>query len=127
MVKETDSAADNEARRWADWFEADFSWDGLSKHTIRTGGLNGEKNLQEYWRRDPATGLSRDDAAMRDAGSCRLIWFTDGPPGRLLTARATCAAVSAVAPSAMRASRFQEFIIVFIVRAKGGNPRAGTG
>lgn len=68
MVKETGSAADNEARWWGDWFEADFSWDGLSKHTIPTGGLNGEKNLQEYWRRDPATGISRDDAAMRDAG-----------------------------------------------------------
>ncbi len=68
MVKQTDSLDDNEARWWAHWFGGDFSWDGLSKHTIRTGGLNGEKNLQEYWRRDPATGISRDDAAMRDAG-----------------------------------------------------------
>jgi hypothetical protein len=68
MVEETGSAADNEARWWADWFEADFSWDGLSKFIIPTGGLNGERNLQEYWRRDPATGISRDDAAMRDAG-----------------------------------------------------------
>ncbi|WP_439476557.1 pentapeptide repeat-containing protein [Brevundimonas sp.] len=73
MVKETDSAADREARRWAEWFSADFSWDGLSRHIIPTGGLHGEKTLQDYWRRDPATGVSRDDAAMRDAG--QLIDF----------------------------------------------------
>lgn len=68
MAKATDSKADRESLWWADWFAADYSWEGLSKHIIPTGGLHGEKTLQDYWRRDPATGVSHDDAAMRDTG-----------------------------------------------------------
>lgn len=59
---------------WDAWWAADYSWEGLAKkpvgqnrHTIH-GGLHGEQTLQDYWRRDPATGAVRDDATLRATG-----------------------------------------------------------
>lgn len=59
---------------WGSWWAADWSWDGLSAHLVGQngnsihGGAQGEKNLQEYWRRDLETGELRDVDFMRDTG-----------------------------------------------------------
>nr|MCU0946133.1 hypothetical protein [Rubritepida sp.] len=59
---------------WEAWWAADFSWAGLAGKPLGSSdddaplGLRGETNLQAYWRRDPLTGLTRDDAEMRAAG-----------------------------------------------------------
>jgi hypothetical protein len=71
---------------WDAWWAADYSWAGLAKHKIRDqGGLHGEKTLQDYWRRDPETGVVRHDAAMIAAGEVvefdgRVIHITHLPP-----------------------------------------------
>lgn len=75
---------------WDAWWEADYSWAGLAKIAVAAAGKNpddtielqllgphGERTLQEYWRRDPATGVVRDDAAMIATGE--LVEF-DGTP-----------------------------------------------
>ncbi|NKC30611.1 pentapeptide repeat-containing protein [Falsiroseomonas selenitidurans] len=78
------SAAEVQAEWWARWWAADFCWAGLMKHPVGKnggvvhGGLHGEMDLQAYWRRDPATGAVRDDAAMRAAGE-----LVAGPDGRV--------------------------------------------
>jgi uncharacterized protein YjbI with pentapeptide repeats len=66
MADET--GVEREAQWWAEWFEVDYSWEGLTAHVIQGGGLHGEATLQDYWRRDPATGRRRTDAALRAAG-----------------------------------------------------------
>jgi len=54
---------------WTKWFKEDFSWDALAKKKIAgDGGLHGEKTLQDYWRRDPETGMERTDEELLEAG-----------------------------------------------------------
>jgi GNAT superfamily N-acetyltransferase len=56
---------------WANWWETDYSWNGLAqpdKKIAGKGGLHGEQSLQDYWRIDPATGNRRSDTDMRKAG-----------------------------------------------------------
>lgn len=59
---------------WDSWWAEDFSWAGLANKPVGKngdtvhGGLHGEQSLQEYWRRDPASGAVRDDTAMQVAG-----------------------------------------------------------
>lgn len=66
--------ATSEAEWWEGWWEADWSWEGLLLKPVGAntgtvhGGRHGERNLQEYWRRDPVTGKRRDDEAMQAAG-----------------------------------------------------------
>lgn len=67
---------------WRRWWEQDWSWAGLADKPVGQngdtvhGGRHGERTLQEYWRRDPESGLVRDDAAMEAAGE--LIRAPDG-------------------------------------------------
>jgi hypothetical protein len=72
-----------EAAWWARWRAQDFSWAGLARKPLGAnlmgkmhGGLHAERTLQEYWRRDPASGAVRDDAAMEAAGE--LVRAPDG-------------------------------------------------
>jgi uncharacterized protein YjbI with pentapeptide repeats len=69
-----------EAKWWADWFDANYSWDALQYKKIGgQGGILGEATLQEYWRRDPSDpNTIRDDNAMRSANE-----LIPGPDGRL--------------------------------------------
>lgn len=73
MTDATDKAA-REKAWWDAWWAEDYSWAGLANKPVGEnfgtihGGLHGEKTLQDYWRRDPATGTERDDAALRAAG-----------------------------------------------------------
>jgi uncharacterized protein YjbI with pentapeptide repeats len=60
--------AEHEALWLSDWSEADYSWDGLGRQKILSNG----KTLQDYWRRDPATGEDRTDAALASAGELVL-------------------------------------------------------
>jgi hypothetical protein len=72
-VAET-SREQREKEWWDAWWGADYSWEGLARKPVgRKGGVthsgfHGEETLQDYWRRDPATGAARDDAAMVAAG-----------------------------------------------------------
>lgn len=108
MAKANDSKADRESLWWADWFAADYSWDGLSKHIIPTSGLHGEKTLQDYWRRDPATGVSRSDGAMRDAGELidfdGRVWHLAHLPPRGRTGSATSSKANPDHPDFVRLS-----------------------
>lgn len=62
-------AHDNRERRWWDnWYTSDYSWEGLAEKNIRGGGCFGEKNLQDYWRRDPSTGEIRTDEQLKSCG-----------------------------------------------------------
>jgi len=63
-----ESREEREAHWWRDWWAADYSWDGLAKKEILGGGQWGEKTLQDYWRRDPATREARSDAALKTSG-----------------------------------------------------------
>lgn len=65
---------------WDDWWAEDFSWEGLAEKKIAgTGGVHGEKTLQEYWRRGPDNpSVLRDNDAMLAAGE--LVYG----PGRKL-------------------------------------------
>jgi hypothetical protein len=76
MAEMAETKAEHEARWWVDWFKADYSWEGLAKRKIRSGGQFGEQTLQDYWRRAPATGEVRTDAALKKAGE--LIEFDGG-------------------------------------------------
>lgn len=72
---------------WGAWWALDYSWKGLQRRLIgegyspsymARGGLHDERTLQDYWRRDPATGELRDDAAMALAGElvdCEGVQF----------------------------------------------------
>jgi len=56
-----------------DWWHhrrlADYSWHALAKFPLAgTGGVHGERTLQDYWRRDPTTGKLRCDTELRAAG-----------------------------------------------------------
>ncbi len=54
---------------WKDWWTEDYSWDGLANKFIAgTGGVHGERTLQDYWLIDPATGKPRSIAEMQNAG-----------------------------------------------------------
>ncbi|MBU4433830.1 MAG: pentapeptide repeat-containing protein [Alphaproteobacteria bacterium] len=68
-----ESREEREERWWRDWFDADYSWDGLAGKEILGGGQFGEVTLQDYWRRDPTTGKPRTDMALKSAGE--LIEF----------------------------------------------------
>jgi len=48
-----DTREEREARWWRDWFDTDYSWDGLGQKSVRGGGKFAEVTLQDYWRRDP--------------------------------------------------------------------------
>lgn len=67
---------------WRGWWAQDWSWAGLVDKPVGRngdtghGGLEGERTLQDYWRRDPVSGAVRDDAAMEAAGE--LIRAPDG-------------------------------------------------
>jgi Pentapeptide repeats (9 copies) len=66
-----------EADWWKNWWQDDFSWDGLARKPIAgAGGIHGERTLQDYWLRDPATGKIRSVAEMEDAGE-----FKTAPDG----------------------------------------------
>jgi hypothetical protein len=73
-VADKKSRVQLEEEWWDAWWAADYSWAGLAQKQVGRnggtvhGGVHGEKTLQDYWRRDPATGAVRDDAAMAAAG-----------------------------------------------------------
>jgi uncharacterized protein YjbI with pentapeptide repeats len=67
-LETVETRTDREARWWREWFEADYSWDGLSRRLISGGGANGERTLQDYWRRDPRGGRRLTDAALVKRG-----------------------------------------------------------
>lgn len=73
---------DATAEWWARWWGEDWSWNGLAAKPLGEnggvihGGRHGERNLQDYWRRDPTSGLPRDDAALEAAGE--LLRAPDG-------------------------------------------------
>ena len=75
MAEDQDDRAAREAKWWADWHAADYSWEGLAAKTILGGGQFGEATLQDYWRRDPKTGVRRSDATLRKTGE--LVRFDD--------------------------------------------------
>lgn len=56
----------------AEWWSTrpDFSWTSLVGRPIgaTSGGLHGERTLQEYWRRDPQTHKQRSDDELIAAG-----------------------------------------------------------
>lgn len=60
----------------------DFSWKALANSVIGQnngvcyGSAHGDQTLQDYWRRDPATGIQRTDEEMRRVGE--LIEGGDG-------------------------------------------------
>lgn len=58
----------HETRWWAEWRAANYGWEGLARKPILGGGLHGEATLQDYWRRDPISGVLRADAALKKAG-----------------------------------------------------------
>ena len=61
-----------EARWWKTWFDERYDWAGLARRRVYANRLD-VRTLQDYWRRDPLTGVLRDDVAMRGAGE--LIMF----------------------------------------------------
>lgn len=80
-MAEEKSKEQREQKWCAAWRKEDFSWQGLANKLVGQThdmmhrqsehgplGLNGEKLLQDYWRRDPDTGMVRDDAALFAAG-----------------------------------------------------------
>lgn len=75
-------AEDCERAWWGAWWRADFSWAGLAAKPIGRhgdtvhGSIHGDKTLQDYWRRDPASGVVRTDQALLDVGE--LIEDPDG-------------------------------------------------
>lgn len=68
MAEATETKAEREARWWADWFKADYSWEGLATKEITGGGIYGEKTLQDYWRRDPEKADIRSDETLKTLG-----------------------------------------------------------
>lgn len=66
--KKPETKEAREARWWADWWAADYSWDRLAKKAIEGGGQWGERTLQDYWRRDPNTGKRRTAEALKATG-----------------------------------------------------------
>lgn len=75
-------ATDTHVAWWRECWTRDWSWAGLADKPVGRngdtvhGGRHGERTLQDYWRRDPESGLVRDDAAMEAAGE--LIRAPDG-------------------------------------------------
>ena len=71
-----------QAEWWAGWWAQDFSWAGLVGTRVgwfqlaTHGNLNGDQNLQEYWRRDPISNAVRDDTELLAAGE--LLAAPDG-------------------------------------------------
>ncbi len=69
---------------WDRWWASDWSWDGLKGKPVGAnggvsyGGGHAERNLQDYWRRDPQSLAVRCDKAMLDAGE-----LVQGPDGTL--------------------------------------------
>lgn len=68
MAETTETRGERERRWWDNWYTSDYSWQGLAQKNIRGGGQFGEKNLQDYWRRDPSTGEIRTDAKLKACG-----------------------------------------------------------
>src|SRR5262245_10975254 len=67
-----------EKKWWGNWWSEDFSWPSLAfKPLHRYAGVNGEKSLQDYWRREPA-GTVRSDEKLEAAGE-----LVRDPSGRL--------------------------------------------
>ena len=77
-----ENAEQLQAAWWTRWWNANWCWTALAGKPVGGnldvihGGADGEQSLQTYWRRDPATGVSRDDAAMQAAGE-----LLEGPDG----------------------------------------------
>lgn len=58
---------------WDDWWAADWSWAGLATKQIGAsgvayGGQYGDRNLRDYWSRDPQTRKLRSDAVLLEIG-----------------------------------------------------------
>jgi hypothetical protein len=68
MTEDAKTGEAREAEWWAAWFAAGYNWAALASKEIEGRGLHGEANLQDYWRRDPVTGVVRDDASLKQAG-----------------------------------------------------------
>lgn len=71
MVAEVKTREEREAEWWKEWWDADYSWNGLAdpaKNIGGDGGLHGERSLQDYWRRDPVTGEPREEATLAALG-----------------------------------------------------------
>lgn len=70
---------DLEGTWWRDWWDEDYSWEGLARKpvgkngTVIHGGIGGVVNLQDYWRRDPVSGQARDDATLIAAGELEAL------------------------------------------------------
>lgn len=57
------------------WERNDYSWRGLGAHKL-SGDPHGSATLQDYWRRDPDTGIARSDDELEKSGE--LIPDPDG-------------------------------------------------
>jgi hypothetical protein len=79
----TKGEAELQSEWWKGWWEQDFSWAGLAAKPVGQngeaihGGTHGERDLQAWWRRDPETGETRCDDALRAVGE-----LVTGPDGR---------------------------------------------
>ncbi|MEW6596424.1 MAG: hypothetical protein AB1429_02895 [Pseudomonadota bacterium] len=81
MAEDEDAAeAERDRLWWEGWWAMDFSWNNLINHPIgddeRAVGAHGERNLQDYWRRDGQSGAVRTDEDMIGAGE--LVHLPDG-------------------------------------------------
>lgn len=60
---------DAEAQWWARWWSLAPNWDHLRYRELAgRGGEHGATTLQDYWRRDPATGVVRDNDQLLHQG-----------------------------------------------------------
>lgn len=91
-MTDAETRAQRDAAWWVEWFERDFTWEGLAKKPLTgwvvfngflkeadSGRIYGQSEtatghttegddatLQDYWRADPATGRLRSDPEMED-------------------------------------------------------------
>lgn len=98
------------AQWWKDWWADDYSWAGLVRKQIAgIGGVHGERTLQDYWLKDPATGNMRSEHDLRVAGELvkspdgsawhiahvPLVW-ADGSPAKSGWSNTQCALLATV-------------------------------